>query len=162
MIRRIVSTLVFVAVCVPVLTISASSPATRLTAQTAPTCTDSAYLTTVGTDFTALGSTFKAIDATAPESTANAILGIATARQKYEDTPSPTGCFIVNVNVIVTLANAGDLAALILAKQVDKKTDPKVYDSAITAQAKRFGTLSDQLKNLITGSAATPAATAAQ
>ncbi len=162
MLRRIVSALVFVAVCVPVLSISASSPLTGLAAQTAAACTDSTYLTAIGTDFTGLKSTFNAIDPAAPESTANAILVIATARQRYEDTPSPAGCFLVNVNVIVTLANADDLAALILAKQVDKKTAPKVYDDAITAQSKRFTTLSQQLASLMSAGAATPAATTAQ
>jgi hypothetical protein len=161
MLRRIVSALLFVAVCVPVLSVSASTPSQGKAAQAAAGCNDATYLTTVGTDFTGLGTTFKGIDTTAPATTANAILSIGSVRQKYEDTAAPDGCLQVNITVIVTLANAGDLAALVLASQVDTKTDPKVYKDAITAQTKRFQTFSQLLTTAITGVAATPAATTA-
>jgi hypothetical protein len=142
---------------------SFAAPATNKStaAQTGPACKDVNFLTEVSKDFTDLGPAFKGIDPKAPESTSAVILQIATVRQKYEDMTVASECLPAQIQVIVTLANGGDLASLVLAAQVDKKTDPKVYTDAIDRQSKRFASSASALTNIITGGAATPAATPA-
>jgi hypothetical protein len=167
MIQRFKLGLVVVALAaasLPAFAIFASSKPvdSHVQAQTAASCTDAAFLTEVGKDFTDLGPAFKGIDPKAADSTAAVILQIATVRQKYEDMTVAPECLGAQVQVIVTLANGGDLASLVIASQVDKTTDPKVYSDALTRQAKRFSDSATTLTNMIKGdSGATPAATAA-
>lgn len=156
--------LVFVLSSIPAVVSFASARITAdktVAAQSGPACQDKDFLTGVAKDFTDLGPAFKGIDPKAADSTAAVILQIAVVRQKYEDMTVPVECLPAQIQVIVTLANGGDLASLILAAQVDKKTDAKVYTDAIDRQSKRFASSASALTNILTGGASTPEATAA-
>lgn len=142
---------------------AASKPViSKVAAQTTPTCTDADFIKAVDKDLNDLAPAFKNVTNSAADA-ANVIISVAITRQKYEDLTAPQGCLGVQIQTIVTLSNFGDLAAVVLASQVDTKTDPQVYKDALTRQNTRFQTQLTGLNKLIFGdAAATPAATEAQ
>ncbi len=157
------ATLGLVVASIPAFAIYASGKPTLskyLAAQTTPTCKDADFIKEVDKDLNDLGPIFKTVT-TSPDSAANVIIQVAITRQKYEDLTAPEGCFGVQVQTVVTLANFGDLAAVIIASQVDKKTDPKVYSDTYQSQLKRFQTQLAQLNKFVFGDTATPEATPA-
>jgi len=136
------------------------SASSKLAEQTASTCQNADFIRQVDKDLNDLAPIFKTVT-TSPDSAANVIIQVAIVRQKYEDLTAPEGCFAVQVQTVVTLANFGDLAAVVIASQVDKKTDPKVYSDTYQSQLKRFQAQLALLNKFVGAEAATPEATAA-
>jgi len=68
--------------------------------------------------------------------------------------------FRCTVQTVVTLANFGDLAAVVIASQVDKKTDPRYIPTLINHSLAIQAQLA-LLNKFVGAEAATPEATAA-
>lgn len=138
-------------VSVPVMASTKLFNVTNTANQTVGTCKDEKFLTTLGKDLEDLAPVFKGIDPKSPDTTAAVILTIATVRQKYEDMDLAAECLAAQIQTVVTLGNYGDLASLVIASQVDKKSPAKLYEEAIERQGKRVEQAATALGNIVAG-----------
>src|SRR5258705_1020747 len=126
-------------ITVAVLTANPSRPvsAQSATASAASTCSDSAFLTALGQDFTDINTATKGIDYTKAADVSTLALKVALFRQKYEDMTVPTECFPTQLIVIVYAANLGDVLTLSLAQLADP-ADAATFKTALDSQTARL------------------------
>jgi hypothetical protein len=138
------------------------TPVGRTSQITSTTCTDSAFLGTLGSDFTGLSGTLGSTDMKSMGAIAQTLIKVISLRQKYEDLTVPSGCEVTQLTTIIAFANTSDLLGLTLAVTADPKNVDS-YTKALTAQSSRVQQWYQLVLKAAGGSsAATPAATAAQ
>ena len=107
-------------------------------AQSAQKCADKEFLTTLGTDLSDLGASFKEAKMDDMISIAQTMLKVTSARQKWEDLENvPAECVTTQLAAIIAFANGNDLLALGLAVKADPKNAAE-YLKAVAGQTERF------------------------
>jgi len=136
-----------------------ATPVGRTSQITSTTCTDSAFLSGLGTDFSTLGTSLSGTDMKNMGAISQTLLGTIVLRQKYEDLVAPSGCEITQLTAIIAFANTTDLLGLTIAATADTKNADS-YTKVLTNQSSRV----QQYFQLVLQAAgvATPAPTAAQ
>jgi len=124
-------------------------------AQTAATCSNTDFITSIGKDMSDLGAAFKATDMKSVSATAQTFLSISATRQKYENMTVSNDCIDLQIETILAFSNASDVLVLDLAALTDT-ANASAYTGVMPAQATRF---QNSVQNvLILAGVATPAA----
>jgi hypothetical protein len=131
---------VLLVVAIPLVSVSArgTNPTTKVAAaQEAAKCADKTFLEGLGKDLTDSGTLLQGLKMDDPVAVSQALLHLASARQKYEDLSSvPTECLSTQLAAIIAYANMGDLLALTIAAKADP-SNAETYAKALTSQAER-------------------------